>query len=280
MKKLKVVLPLLFVAFIIAMCNKNEQCLDCNDTSPAVLASIEFSNYTLTGYNSSYPSLGKETTVFFRSENSNLTSLMDSIRGLYGINGPAGCTSVCLSLYYDTLYVDSLNLSSIAAVYYYLSGGTMYADYWEDGGAGFVKYPILSGISTFISKQDLFGIDSIRNLNSQEIVMLINSSLLPAVKHHSSFQAQIDYLLPTDELGSKCNNVPECTEDVPGRCLLWEHQSGGEQSGCLENLCDAMRIGVILDDESISVNPDEIDGLYKIRDEFLLNSSKGHRYIN
>lgn len=269
------------IILLLSMCSKK------NESEPNFPSTHSISNQELSGQ-TSYNSTTPITTLFYGnySSGSPVSNDINSIVVQYGLNENASNRiSLGLALFYTESYQGNTTQVPRGIVHYYFTNNVLSAQYWDILATDtIVKDTTLGGLTTFVSKLDLFRINDVKALNAQEIVILLNAGMLPSTVYHSAFQAQIDYRYIVGGDGTytprSCNRTGDCAETYEGTCTFQEHQSGGESTICIPSHCAARPVAEMQSQAGYPETPNEISALYKIRDEFLLKTPKGRQYID
>jgi len=216
--------------------------------------------------------------------NANIRGFMDVLNLTYDNSDlPFG-----LALFYND-DIDTISFTNLKAVVYYYNENQNRAKVWIKDNGVFVLEQIYSKISHFIANEDLSRINTAKNLNTENILLLIDQIVLPTDTYYSEFQTTVDieYASIVNPVGDGetpdyirvCNNNPDCSQDWQGTCAWTEHQSGGTSSHCQtlgtpDGECVEEKSLTILSNNSTPLDSLFIPKNYKIRDDVLLNDSK------
>lgn len=278
-------IAILVSVFFIYSCKKtNEECASCNSQFKTN-GSTSFNNKQYLSYTEN-SSNNPGTTLIPKSGNTNVSDLITSTLNGLNLPGLNSTEPVALCLF----YTGDINTSSDSTVngvlFYHKSGDKYLANVWvKDQNTNFIKVNSLSGISNIVSKGDMFKLNVIKNLNAQNILILLDQSKLAEIQHPSVFQVLIDReysnAAPNGGGGncSHCNDVPDCSQTDEGHCTFKEEQNGMTQTYC-NPICACNSAVSVLADNGYNFSEQEINNLYLIRNEFLLDSEKGRKYID
>jgi hypothetical protein len=124
--------------------------------------------------------------------------------------------------------------------------------------------------------------------NSKQLLLLLDQSKLPSNQYPSVFQVKVivEYNNAKENGGGSqswpCNANPDCGDAIEGYCYYKERQNGPVKARCntLFNSCSTLSTEKKLSSAGYIVNKSEIDAIYKIRNLFLIKSTKGQQYID
>ena len=275
----------LLLMFTISCMKSPEECKTCksNQFEPNGTTTIKNNQYS--SYTENSPN-NPGSTLITKDENQNVSSLISTTLSSLNLPDVNSINPIALSLFY-TGAVNTNSNSTVNGVIFYNKIGNQYlANVWvKNEQMTFTKVTSLSGISNIVSKGDMYRLNVIKNLNAQNILILLDQSQLAPIQYPSIFQALIDkdYSIAAPNgagYGSNCSSVPECSRWVQsGYCTFYEEQSGITSAYC-NVLCSHNSAASVLADNNIELTQEEINELYTIKNDFLLSSEKGRGYID
>lgn len=195
---------------------------------------------------------------------------------------------IALCLFYKG-EISSNNYDSVLGVIFYNKVNNQHlANVWtRNDQMEFVKDSLLSSNSTIISKGDMYKLNICKNLGAENILILLDQSKIANVQYPSIFQVALEKEYSSaapngggnNGGGSQCSVVPECTSTEIGYCTFKEKQNGPTSAWC-NTFCSNNSAVSVLASNNYNLSEADIEQLYLIRNEFLLNSPKGRQYID
>jgi hypothetical protein len=293
-----VFLLITLVVIGIYSCNKKEkadaECVKCEQNKNTQTKDIVVKDkiYIVPTYTSSS---GKPTTTIITEKE--MPDVVDEIQSTlksYGIE-VLNCKPFGLAKFYEKSIEES-NKESIAPsaiLLYYTNeaNGRSFASIWkrDENNKKFSFIPNLSGITTFVARNDFYKIEEILSMGTQEILLLLDHAKLPETVYPTIFQVKLDKEYensrPTGGGGgggtggsTYCRSSDQCPEECIGWCYFEkDHQ---DDCMCIGQVCPTDNAISVLEAEGYSLSQGDIDYLYTIRDEYLLNSEKGQQMID
>lgn len=285
-KILKGILLVTIISSVILMaCSKEKDCKVCS--TPSENKEVYIGKNLVTGQSFRNSSgTGLEVTYLRNNVKSYFKSVMD--KGTININSE---NVIGLGLFYTSNisnYSDLMNYTPTSIlVYTKMDNKIITHCYFSNGSANYTADESLTAITSVISATDLFNINKGANLNSKELVFLMDSKEIPKVSYNSDFQNKTLQFAarPTPGDGPDkplCNIMPECKNwAVKGSCIITEQESGPEQSYCIVwSDCGARVSMNALIANGYNLRPLIIENLHSLRDNFLGKSIKGSTYID
>lgn len=193
-----------------------------------------------------------------------------------------------LALFYDD-EIDTTNFNNLNCVVYYYNNSQNRVKVWLKESGNFVLEQNYSKISHFIANEDFYRLDIAKNLNSENVLLLLNQVVLPTNPYYSEFQTVVDIeyaslINPnsenTPDYIRMCSNNPDCVlYPWQGTCFWSEHQTGGTSSHCNtlgtpDGECVQEKASIILYNNNTPLDSGFLAKNYKIRDSVLLNDNK------
>lgn len=270
---------------IIHSCNKDiAECVSCKkDFKPN--SSIVINKKQVSAFNDNN-SENPETILVSKSDDANIGSTIQNMITSIGLNNVNTDYPIALSLFYqDTVNLE--NYDGLLGVLFYSKVNDIYeANFWKkESDNSFTHKQNLSGVSTFVSKQDMYMINQIMGFNSNQLLLLVDQSKIAKQQYANIFQIKLDIeynsAAPNGAGYTRyCNSVPECESYVePGYCTIFESQEGLISASCFPDCSNSASVGILVDN-GYTIDQTKIDKLYKIRNSFLMNSNKGRQYIS
>lgn len=287
-------LSLSFTALLLINCKKNNKPLSCSSDN-SYQSTLKTNNHELAARSvilndSSFIKLTNITSF----ENANISSDVANLINNYNIAIDAGSSVLGLAIYFrDTLETGEIEqYSPLGLTVYSKKDNKMFGKTYfrNETDGGFTELAELSGITTFVSSNDLSNIAVSLNDETKEVVILLIQSQITDKIYDTELQHKIkSYLRPIGggngdfRYYSQCNSVPECERwMVEGWCVVQERQNGPSSSTCYpkKDFCPTQSTNRVLGNNGYSVGDDKTNDLYIIRDNFLVNSVKGSEYID
>jgi len=271
MKKNILIVKLILMAMLFYSCDKDKATKIIDETTPAK------------GNINTNPSINIDINVLLISQDDNNNLQSDIFETLDSLNLPYNNSDLSfgLSLFYSG-EIDTVSYNNLTAVVYYYVNDKNGVKVWFKDNSTFVLAPSFSKTSHFIALSNLFRIDFIKNLNTENILLFLDQTAIPSDQYYSEFQTKIDVeiepLVPENKYGKReCRKIdPACNDsgDMVGFCMYKEIQNGPPMASCRSTDCTGESVNDKLDDNTTtaSLNSTVIPTMYSIRDNVLLNN--------
>ncbi len=282
---------LAFLAVFFAACkNTMEECSECRQKRPVLTSVVAISgtSYVTIEDATNNPDQVQSSLISI-NENPTVGSLMNALSTTRAVNPPEGEQVIALALFYTEAMPDLSIATPSAILVYHGANVVTHATLWINESNVFVKETTLSGITNFVSKVDMYKINQVKALHAQKMVILLDHTKLSPNPYPTVFQVKLgiayEAAAPSGGLGGgkgpgPCSNNFDCSEAIDGWCMYKEKQNGPTTARCQSSKCPSDNVNGILDLNGYTVTQNDMDYLYKIRNSFLLNSSKGMQYID
>lgn len=124
-------------------------------------------------------------------------------------------TPLGIALLFDDI-IDTVDFENLkAVVYYYNDTNENRVKVWFNNNGNLQLDQSYSKISQFIANEDIYRIDQINNLNTNQVLLMIDQTSFPTLQYYSEFQTLLDrnysLLLPSDPVRT-CSPNPECSQ--------------------------------------------------------------------
>lgn len=284
-------LSLSFIALMLFNCKKNNKELSCT-SEKSYETKFKTNNHEFVGRSvvlndSNFIKLTKISAYNNPNVLSDILNLIDH----YGVTLQDGANALGLAIYFsDTLISDEIkSYTPVAITIYSQKNNKMYGTTYQknETSSELTLINELSGITTFVSSNDLSNIALSSNEKAKEIVLLLNQSQINDTLYDTELQHKIEtYQRPIGGGGvfySECASNPDCARYyVEGWCVVQERQNGPPSSTCYpkKDFCPTQSTNLVLGNNGYSVNADKNNDLYFIRDNFLVKNEKGSEYID
>jgi hypothetical protein len=289
------------LVFSIYSCNKQdkEECVKCKNSENKQTKNVLVNNqnYNALTYNTAgYPiitSINQEEITNIESEIKNQLQT----KGIEIANySPFGLVKFYNQLIQQGSNINESSLTSILVYYTNTQNQKTYASFWKKNSVNnsFSFVPHLSGLNNFISPTNFFQLDQIENLQTEEIILLVDDTKLPEKIYSTVFQIKLETLLISTNAppggggggGSGGPNCEWCRGGSQGMCIRCRDCSGGlspvsafvcvpKPEDCYTNLCMPL-----LSSEGYTLSEEDIKYLYFIRDSVLMKTEKGQQIID
>lgn len=214
-----------------------------------------------------------------------IRNMMDNINLSYNSSDiPFG-----LALFFDNV-IDTLNFNNLKAVVYYFNDNDNRVNVWLDNNGNLEQNQNYSKISHFIANEDLYRLNVSENLNTENVLLILNQSVLPTNQYFSEFQTIIDIeyaaiINPSggghqpNDGGRLCDRNPDCAgSPIEGTCAYRENQGGGSRGICtawsVDDGCILPTPMSILESNNTPLDSAFLPTIYEIRDVVLINDNK------
>lgn len=192
-------------------------------------------------------------------------------------------TPLGIAFLYDDI-IDTVNFSHLKAViYYYTENNENKAKVWLENGGNLQLDQNYSKINYFVATEDIYRIGIAENLGTNQVLLMIDQTVLPIEPYYSEFQTAIDKkydAFPHDPGGDEkkkerlCSRNPDCSlDDYSGTCYFHEGQQN-TSAKCSSLSCYNLEASSILSTNNTPLDTNVIPKIYNIRDNVLLNDNK------
>jgi hypothetical protein len=273
-------------------CNKREtqetDCVKCkqNQNGKTKDVFLNGASYTAT-VSEPNPQNPFIITVLSNEDMPGIEQSIASVLSTYGLVLPSADETrlFSLALFYTEPGGSSSGVPPSIVLSYHtdLSDQRSYATLWQNtGGGSFILRPDLSGITSMVSRTNFFQIDDLLNLNTSEVLLLVDRPNLPTTTYRTVFQIKLENALndpsgaelaPNGAGGGSCSSCGAvfngcCKEDLFG------------VSCDITTTCGAGSCRVVLNSNGYTFTQQDIDYLYWIRDSVLMKTEQGQKMID
>lgn len=225
-------------------------------------------------------------SVIHQDSTNNVEHLITEILDDLGLSYNSSDTHFGLALLYDNV-IDTTSYNNLKAVVHYYTDTKNYSKVWIKNSTSFDLEDDFSKQTQSISNEDLYRFIIAKGLNTQNVLLLIDQTELPADQYYTEFQTVIDkefksVVDPTsvNDAGSrKCASGNSCSMATEnGTCTAKEYANGGVGNECEASVdnkdCSVTDASPMLISNSTPLDSSVIPDLHYVRDNVLLHDSK------
>lgn len=199
-------------------------------------------------------------------------------------------THIGIAFLYDNI-IDTIDFDNLKAViYYFIENNENKVKVWKDINGNLQLEQKYSKISHFIAKEDIYRLDIAENLGTNQVLLMIDQTVIPTTQYYSEFQTAIDknYLLmyPSDpDFNNRrrwCSrDIANCPDDDYERtCAFRESPFSGSRSYCGATFCASSSASSLLIDNNTPLDSIVLHDMYDIKDHVLLNDNTNEYLID